>query len=171
MTEENRDPEDWLREAVSAYGDALLRLCFLYLGDRQMAEDAVQECFIKAYRSRGRFRGSCSDKTWLTRIAVNQCKSMLRRKKPTVPLDALPEAVCEQEFADSSVIDAVLSLPRKGREVILLYYYQEMSIKEIARLLHLAEGSVSARLSRARADLKEKLKGWYWDESDEKIHG
>lgn len=75
----------WLQEAVTAHGDGLLRLCFLYLGDRQAAEDAVQETFLKAYQAHGRFRGDCSEKTWLTRIAINQCKTLLRKRRLSLP--------------------------------------------------------------------------------------
>lgn len=153
----------WLQEAVTAHGDGLLRLCFLYLGDRQAAEDAVQETFLKAYQAHGRFRGDCSEKTWLTRIAINQCKTLLRRRPPLF-LEEIPEPEYEPGFRDDTVVKAVLSLPRKSREVILLYYYQELSAREIARLLRLTEGAVCARLSRARAQLRETLKGWYFDE-------
>ena len=76
----------WLEQAILTHGDNLLRLCFLYLHDRQLAEDAVQETFLRAYRGYGRFRGDSNEKTWLTRIAVNLCKSALRKERP-LPLD------------------------------------------------------------------------------------
>ena len=156
----------WLEEAIRAYGDSLLRLCFLYLRDRQLAEDAVQETFLRAYRSYSRFRGESQDKTWLTRIAVNVCKSALRRERPLSLLDA-PEGSYESQFRDDTVLQAVCALPQKLREVVLLYYFQELSTPEIAKLLHLPRNVITARLSRARARLKTDLKGWYFDEQTE----
>ena len=67
-----------IEELIDLYGDAILRLCILYLGDRQLAEDAFQETFLKAWEKWDGFRGESSVKTWLTRIAVNTCRDMLR---------------------------------------------------------------------------------------------
>jgi len=163
----DKTPADrWLEEAIRAHGDSLLRLCFLYLRDRQLAEDAVQETFVRAWRSYGGFRQDSSDKTWLTRIAVNVCKSALRRERP-LPLSDAPEGSYEAQFRDDTVLQAVCALPQKLREVVLLYYFQELSTPEIARMLHLPRNVITARLSRARAQLKTDLKGWYFDEQAE----
>ena len=160
-------PADWwLEEAIRAHGDSLLRLCFLYLRDRQLAEDAVQETFVRAWRAYDDFRQDSSDKTWLTRIAVNVCKSALRRERP-LPLSDAPEGSYEAQFRDDTVLQAVCALPQKLREVVLLYYFQELSTPEIARMLHLPRNVITARLSRARAQLKTDLKGWYFDEQAE----
>ena len=163
----DKTPADrWLEEAIRAHGDSLLRLCFLYLRDRQLAEDAVQEAFLKAYRALPTFRGDSSAKTWLTRIAVNVCKSALHRERP-LPLSDAPEGSYEAQFRDDTVLQAVCALPQKLREVVLLYYFQELSTPEIARMLHLPRNVITARLSRARAQLKTDLKGWYFDEQAE----
>ena len=163
----DKTPADrWLEEAIRAHGDSLLRLCFLYLRDRQLAEDAVQETFVRAWRAYGGFRQDSSDKTWLTRIAVNVCKSALRRERP-LPLSDAPEGSYEAQFRDDTVLQAVCALPQKLREVVLLYYFQELSTPEIARMLHLPRNVITARLSRARAQLKTDLKGWYFDEQAE----
>ena len=156
----------WLEQAVQTHGDSLLRLCFLYLHDRQLAEDAVQETFIRAWRAYGGFRQDSRDKTWLTRIAVNVCKSALRRERPLSLLDA-PEGSYEAQFRDDTVLQAVCALPQKLREVVLLYYFQELSTPEIAKMLHLPRNVITARLSRARTQLKTDLKGWYFNEPAE----
>ena len=153
----------WLEQTVKAHGDSLLRLCFLYLHDRMLAEDAVQDTFLRAYKAYGGFRGDSSEKTWLTRIAVNVCKSALRRERP-LPLSDAPEGSYEARFRDDTVLQAVCALPDKLREVVLLYYYQELSTPEIAQMLRLPRNVVTSRLSRARARLKTDLKGWYLDE-------
>ena len=163
----NRTEADrWLDGAVKAYGAQLLRLCFLYLHDRHLAEDAVQETFLRAFRGYGSFRKDSSEKTWLTRIAVNVCKSALRRERP-LPLSEAPEGSYEARFRDDTVLQAVCALPDKLREVVLLYYFQELSTPEIAQMLHLPRNVITARLSRARAQLKTDLKGWYFDEQAE----
>ena len=156
----------WLEQAVKSYGDGLLRLCFLYLHDRHLAEDAVQETFLRAFRSYGSFRKDSSEKTWLTRIAINVCKSALRQEQP-LPLSEAPEGSYESRFRDDTVLQAVCALSQTLREVILLYYFQELSTPEIGQVLHLPRNVITARLSRARAQLKTDLKGWYFDEQAE----
>lgn len=152
---------------VNHYGDNLLRLCFLYLHDYHSAEDAVQETFIKAYRNIDKFRGEADIKTWLTSIAVNECKSQLRKKKYK-NLFAITEMDKNTPYYDKvfddTVINAVCSLKPKYKEVILLFYYQEMKAKDIANILNITESAVTVRLTRAREQLKKSLKGWYFDE-------
>ena len=67
-----------IEELIDQHGDGILRLCLLFLGDRQLAEDAFQETFLRAWKHLPGFRGDSSPKTWLTRIALNTCRSMLR---------------------------------------------------------------------------------------------
>ena len=87
----------WTAETlIDAYGDELLRLCLLYLGDRQLAEDAFQETMVKAWRALPGFRGESGAKTWLFHIAVNTCRDMLRTgwmrmRRRSVPLEVMPE--------------------------------------------------------------------------------
>ena len=153
---------------MALYGDSLLRLCFLYLHARALSEDAVQETFLRAYRSLGGFRGECAEETWLTRIAVNCCKSVLksawfRRVDRSVTLDTLPEPLSPYDSKDDTVIVEVMRLPRKYREVILLYYYQGMRAREIAKALSLSPSAVSSRLKRAKDRLYKRLERWYFD--------
>jgi len=151
-----------MEEMIARYGDGILRLCLLYLGDRQLAEDAFQETFVKAWRRKDTFRGESSIKTWLSRIAVNTCRDMLRRgwfrlMKRSEPIESLFALAAPQEEARADVRDAVLALPGKYREVIVLYYDQEMTLKEIAETTGMTVNSVSTRLRRARALLRKAL--------------
>ena len=154
-----------IEELIDLYGNGILRLCILYLGDRQLAEDAFQETFLKAWEKWDGFRGESSVKTWLTRIAVNTCRDMLRsgwlrimrRSRPIETLFDLSAPGDLQE--DTAVRDAVLRLPGKYREVILLSCDQDMKIREIAEHLSLPQNTVSTRLRRARALLTHELKG------------
>ena len=148
---------------IEAYGDEILRLCLLYLGQRQLAEDAFQETFAKAWKQRHTFRGESSEKTWLSHIAVNTCRDMLRSgwlrmMRRSEPVEALLDLQGDTgALEDFAVRDAVLALPGKYREVIVLYYFQEMKTREIADALHIPVNSVSTRLRRARAMLAKAL--------------
>lgn len=154
-------------EALMAeHGDGILRLCYLYLKDVQLAEDAFQETFLRAYQALPQFKGTSSVKTWLYAIAANVCRSEYRKKKPLAFSDCtLPEAGYEPAMGeDDTVVRAVLALDEKYREVILLFYYSDMSVKDIACALHVSSSTVTVRLSRAREKLKKDLKEWYFDE-------
>lgn len=154
----------WLIRLVEQHQKSLLRLCFLWLGDRAMAEDAVQDTFLKAYRSYESFRGECSEKTWLTRIAVNTCRDMKRScwfrltDRRVTPED-LPAAPAQPfDGGDAAALaEAIIRLPLRQREVILLYYYHNMTLVEIAGALGIHVSSVSGRMRHARARLRRAL--------------
>ena len=154
-----------LEELIDRFGDDILRLCIAYLGDQQLAEDAFQETFLKAWKARDTFRGDSSPKTWLNRIAVNTCRDMLRSSwlrmyRKSKPIEEMTElAAPEEAWEDAPVRTAVLALPGKYREVILLYYEQNMTTREIAEFLHLPQNTASTRLRRARKLLEKALKG------------
>lgn len=154
---QNHDRE--FERLVHNYQKTLLRMCCLYLRDKTLAEDAVQETFIKVYRSMQSFRGESSEKTWLMKIAMNTChdirrshwfKLIDRRYTP----DMLPEANEPFEQEEDNLVAEIMQLPRKLREVVLLYYYQDMSVTEIADSLGITQSSVSGRLKRARDKLR-----------------
>ena len=156
-----------MQRLINEYGNSLLRMCFLYLHDIQLAEDAVQETYIKVYRNWKKFKGDSSEKTWITRIAINTCRSQLRSsymKNLVLSEDIAAEPSYEDKINDDTVLNAVSDLETKYREVILLFYYQELKVKEIAGILGISESAVTVRLSRARNQLKITLKGWYFDE-------
>ena len=152
-----------IEELIDLYGGGILRLCTLYLGDRQLAEDAFQETFVKAWKKWNDFRGESSVKTWLICIAVNTCKDILRSgwfrtMRRSRPVEELFDLAADGDLQEETAVrDAVLRLPGVYREVILLYYDQEMRIREIAKALCLSENTVSTRLRRARALIEREL--------------
>ncbi len=154
-----------IEELIDLYGDDILRLCLAYLGDRHLAEDAFQETFLKAWKSMDHFRGDSSAKTWLSSIAVNTCRDTLRSgwfrmQRRSQPIEQLLDLAADDHLPqDTPVRTAVLALPGKYREVILLYYDQNMKLKDIAQLLHLSVNTVSTRLRRARKQLEKTLEG------------
>ena len=153
---------------LEEHGDALLRMCVLYLGDYALAEDAVQDTFLRAMGAWPGFRGACSVRTWLTGIAVNVCRSYLRSpwRRRRVEAEHLEDLAASgaPEAPDDTLLRAVMALPDKYRAVVVLYYYRELKAREVAEVLRVPVSTVTVRLSRARALLKEALKGWYYDE-------
>lgn len=158
------DVERWMAQ----YGTDIKRLCLMMLKDLAMAEDAAQETFLKAWRGYASFRQDASEKTWLMHIAVNICRDMLRtswfrrldrRVTPEdLPLSAAPD------LPDPTLAQALLALPLRQREPLLLHYWQGMSVPEIAQVLHASENTVKSNLLRGKRKLKEKLERWYYDE-------
>lgn len=152
-----------LARLVHEHQSSLLRLCYLSLRDEELARDAVQETFLKAFKAYDRFRGDSSEKTWLTHIALNVCRD-LRRSNWLRFIDrrVTPESV--QRIADApdkhiALRFAVSQLPIRLQEAVLLYYYEGMTIDEIAEVLHTAKSTVSLRLKQAREKLHIELEG------------
>ena len=169
VTGPDNHKEERFAQLVALYEQQLLRMCYVYLHDAGLAEDAVQECFLKAYRAMDSFRGDSSEKTWLMRIAINTCKDMrrsnwFRLRTHTLRLEDLPEAAAPFTTEDSLLTLEIMRLPHKLMEAVLLYYYQGMTVYEIAQLLGITAPSVSTRLQKARARLRTALKGEPTDE-------
>ena len=151
--------EERLTHMVEQYQSSLLTLCYAYLHERQLAEDAVQDTFLKAYKALDAFRGECKEKTWLTSIAINVCRGMrkkswfIRENRSITPED-IPVAVWDHYDQDSADLAAAIQqLPDKLTEVILLYYYQEMTMPEIAKIVGVTPSMVSKRIKKAHAKL------------------
>lgn len=147
--------EEMLARLIAQYELTLLRMCYMYLHDRGLAEDAVQETFLKAYRAFHTFRGESSEKTWLMRIALNTCRDMkrgawFRYVDRRVEAESIPVTGEIVEYGDREMLaQAILRLPVKYREVILLYYYQDMTLQEIAHTLNIAVSTAGKRIKAA----------------------
>ena len=165
----DRQPAPELERLVAQYQGAVLRTCYLYLCDRSQAEDAVQETFLKVYRNLDSFRGESSEKTWILKIAMRTCYDMnhsgwSRFFNRRVTPEMLPEASVPFTERDDALTQAVMRLPEKLRRVIILYYYQGLSVREIAETLGITQLSVSSRMKRGREKLKAALEGREIDE-------
>lgn len=161
--------EQVFTELVDTYQTSLLRMCYLNLQDIGLAEDAVQETFIKAYRALSSFQNESSLKTWLMKIAINTCRDMQRGSwwkhiNRAVTLDQLNSAILPVSDDVISLNMEIAKLPMKLREVVLLYYYEDMTTEEIADALGIAPSTVSSRLQKAREKLRLAMKGVYFDE-------
>ena len=157
------DPQEAER-LVNAYSDLILRLSYTYLKSTQDGEDICQTVLLKLLAEDESFESPEHEKAWVIRTAINACKDELRAfRRRAVPLDGLAEAVAP-EPPRSEVLDAVTALPEKYRTVLNLFYYEELSVREIGTLLGVEASTVTTRLARARKRLRERLGEDWQDE-------
>lgn len=161
------------RIIVDRYQSYLYRTALAFLGSPEEAEDSLQEIFIKVYRYLGTFKLGNKFKPWIYTITINHLKKLYRKRKNILPitpveseyLESLPDnskganppAVFEKREIERAVINAVNSLKEGLREVVVLYYINEMSVEEVAQTLKLGRENVKSRLFRARKILKKIL--------------
>lgn len=148
-------------EAIHTYADMVYRLAVINTGSRADAEDVFQNVFMKLMEHKNSIQNEEHLKAWLIRVTVNECRSLMGSpwKKRNVSMEALGDPGAYDKDDLSDVTQAVLELPAKYRTVIHLFYYEGLSIKEIAEDLHMSTGGVKSRLDRGRRMLAEKLKG------------
>ena len=156
--------EQKIEHMVNLYQLPLLRLCILYLHDEEQAKDAVQETFIKAYRNLDGFREESSEKTWLTRIAINTCKNMhrsgwFRHVDRSVTPEMMEGLSAPADSGDYELTAEIMNLPLKLREVALLCWLQGMTYETAAETLGISRQAVNSRLNRARKKLCFALEG------------
>ena len=158
--------EEELLRLMDTYGSMLFSLCRMMLRDHHRAQDAVQETFIKAYKHLELLPQLRNEKAWLIRIAVNICRDTMRTAWfrhviRSVDIAGLPEIASPQPAAtdDSPLLETVQKMPLKEREVLLLYYWQNMTPDEIASALRVNRATVYRRLEKARSYLKITLEG------------
>jgi RNA polymerase sigma factor, sigma-70 family len=147
------------------YATDVLRLSYYYLGNKENAEDVTQEVFIRLLTNRPNLEEG-NAKAWLFKVALNRCRDHWKSawvKKvflghPAFELFPAPDEI--SQTADRyELSEAVNKLKPEFKEVVLLFYYQNFSVSEIAEILQVPEGTVSSRLSRARIRLQSELKG------------
>ncbi|MEK4701488.1 sigma-70 family RNA polymerase sigma factor [Solibacillus sp. FSL R7-0668] len=157
-------------EAMKAHSDYLLRIAYLYVKDWQVAEDIVQDTFLTYYLKFEQFEERSSLKTYLVRIVINKCKDYLKSwkyRKLTLTNQFFgskketAHTIEKEERLD--IAEAVLALPIHLREVIIHYYYEELSVLEVATLLAISDNTVKTRLRRARQLLKGQLSQDAWE--------
>jgi len=149
------------------YGDKIIQLVYLIVKDSRMAEDITQEVFLKAFRDLHSFRGDSNLKTWLYRIAINESKKYLRSWSFRKIFSTFrKEGSCEEEYDEyveetvigkmtkENMAQKVMAMSPQYRQVILLHYYEDLTIKEIAQVLDVSEEVVRTKLHRARKQFK-----------------
>ncbi len=147
------------------YATDVLRVSYFYLGDRHKAEDVTQDVFLRLMENRPVLKEG-SEKSWLLKVALNRCRDIWRTAwvkrvllgSPALEIVPSPDLI-EDRIEKEALMQSVHALPSEIREVFLLHYYQGFGISEIARILDVAEGTVSSRLSRGRKKLKALIEG------------
>ena len=151
---------------VRRWQGPLVNMAWRYCRDRGRAEEMAQEAFLRAWRGLSQWRQESSFSTWLFALAANVFRSELKRF-PTVnlPLDETPEpsrpaqqlSALQEKSSNDEVLRAVLALPVRYREPVVLFYFHEMDLSAAARTMGLPEGTMKARLSRARELLRRRF--------------
>ncbi len=156
-------------QLVHTYSKFIYQTAYMYVGNRQAAEDITQDVLMQFYRKGAAFRGEASLKTYLMRMTYNCCydythswknKAMTWIDKLTLKSSQNVEALVSQNEERSELLEAVHALKPHYREVIILYYFNELMVREIADLIKVTENTVHTRLKRAREQLKSNLQGW-----------
>lgn len=147
-------------ELFERYSDMIYRIALSYGNQVSLAEDVVQEVFLRFLKKKPHFKNSEHEKAWFIRVAINCCKSMvssawMKRSRPLE--DAEHIAVTFQHEEEEELYGLMAKLPAIYRTVLYLRYYEEYPVKEIAKLLHITPNLVSARLSRAKKIMKNEV--------------
>ncbi len=149
-------------EKINLYKDTVFRTAYTYCKNRADAEDITQETFIKLYTSKNTFKSENEERAWLIRVTINSCKDLFKsyRFRKCTELDE-KIAVYNYENDCQEVLNAVMSLPEKYRIIIHLFYYEQLSIKEISEITGRKASTLQTQLQRAREKLKKILKEEY----------
>jgi RNA polymerase sigma-70 factor (ECF subfamily) len=150
---------------VRRWQGPLVNMAWRYCRDRGRAEEMAQEAFLRIWRGLASWRSESSFSTWLFSIAANVYRSELKRVPAAVPIDEVAEPSApavqlsefEQRGQNEAVRRAVLALPLRYREPVILYYFHEMDVSRAAQTMGLPEGTVKARLARARDLLRKRF--------------
>jgi len=134
----------------------LYRVSYSQLSQKCDREDAVQECLSKAWQKRNQLKDERFMQTWVIRILINECHNIRHKRHRELALDDIPNPVAPVD-ADHELHDALLDLEEPLRLPILLYYIEGYTVKEIAKILRLPQGTVKSRMSRGRNKLREKI--------------
>lgn len=154
----NHLPAQTIESALDRYGSMLYRLALVMLKRSMDAEDAVQETFLRYLDRMGTFRDAEHEKAWLLTVCTNQCRDLLRshQRHPQVDLDQVPEEGHQPQ--DREIWEALMALPEKYREVLVLHAVEGYRTEEIARIIGKTPSAVKMRLSRGRKLLEESLR-------------
>lgn len=150
----------WFTDQVTRYRDSLYSVAISILKNDADAQDAIQEAVLLAYQNLNSLREAASFKPWLLQILTRVCYRMMGKRLDYVELDLLEGQLAQpQRDVDQKLTlwDAVQRLSLGYRTVVVLFYYEELSVKRIAQILGLSQDAVKKRLSRAREELKTML--------------
>lgn len=158
--------EEEAGRAIEQYADMVRRICMIHLKNYEDAEDIFQTVFLKYVLRSEPFDSPEHEKAWIIRVTVNACRDLVKSffRSRTVSLDQLIEKPQYMPEDHSDILEAVLELPARFRDVVYLHYYEGYSAPEIGRILKKNPNTVYTLLARARQLLKTRLEGVSEDE-------
>ena len=150
-----------MAEVIQRHGDMVRRLCMVHLKNYADTEDIFQTVFLKYALASVSFDSDEHEKAWLIRVTLNACRDLLRSvfRSRAVSLEELVEQPARLAADHREVLEAVLSLPARYRDVVYLHYYEDYTAPEIAQILGKNVNTIYTRLTRAKGLLREKLGG------------
>lgn len=165
----NMDPIEAVELIMNNYGNEIMNFAYTYVNNTVDAEDVTQEVFVTVYLKLSTFKGDSTIKSWIYSIAANKCKDYLRKHR--LRHNKLMEKIIKQQKVNEATVstansqstleeylfEKILELPIKYREVIILYYYKELPIKEIGFILKIKEATLQSRLLRGRKKLRDLI--------------
>lgn len=153
--------EQEVNRAVETYSNMIRRLCMIHLKNHADTEDIFQTVFLKYVLSSVSFEDEAHEKAWFIRVTINACKDLLKSffRSHVTSLDEVLEQPAEIPPDHREVLEAVLSLPRKYRDVVYLHYYEDYTAPEISKILGKNVNTIYTLLNRSRQALREKLGG------------
>ena len=153
--------EQEVNKAIERYSDTVRRICMLYLKNYADTEDIFQTVFLKYVLSSAAFESEEHEKAWMIRVTINACKDLLKSffRSRTVSLDAVMEQPAEVSQDHREVLEAVLSLPQKYRDVVYLHYFEDYTAPQISRVLGKNVNTIYTLLNRSKQMLRKKLGG------------
>lgn len=160
MTEQSFPGNDCIEDIIERYGDMVFRLSLARTRSKPDAEDVFQDVFLRLMKNLHKIQSEEHLKAWLIRATIN-CSTSLLTSSWVKTTEALSEDIPFEDSEKSFVYYAVMELPKKYRTAIHLFYFEGLSIKEIAEVCSASESAVKSWLNRGRNMLKTKLKGEY----------
>ncbi|WP_368652777.1 sigma-70 family RNA polymerase sigma factor [Ornithinibacillus sp. 4-3] len=147
-------------QLLVACSNQLYRTAFIYMQNREDALDVVQETSYKAFKAISQLKENAYFTTWLTRILINTANEYLRVKQKDSPIEEMDIPFVEQDRIEQlDLMHAIHELPAKYRDVIILFYFHDITIKDISTSFHMPEGTVKTYLRRGREQLRMILQG------------
>lgn len=153
--------EQEANRVIERYADTVRRICMIHLKNHADTEDIFQNVFLKYVLSTAVFESEEHEKAWFIRVTINACRDLLKSffRSRTVSLDTLLDQPADLTETDRTVLDAVLALPPKYRDVVYLHYYEGYTAPQIGQILKKNVNTVYTLLNRAKQALRETLGG------------
>lgn len=153
--------ENLFEQKYHMYAQMIKNISITYLKSNFDSEDAVQEVFLKYLNNYHKFinKNEEYEKYWLVRVTINYCKNKIKSKKEAyLDYEAIDSKEIKQTSSINDIYEKICNLSEKYKSVIILYYYEDMSVKQISKTLKISESAVKMRLKRGREELQKEVK-------------